>query len=219
MLLNRLQNLLAGIYDARVGCDIYDFLVTDRSHLPPSCRSRGADEELLVLSRDGECAMSLYIDAAVLARLQASDPLRELNSANVADLWTALEGVSHFHYLAWNARHNRSVSLHELELQAEIDKYVASFWMLSRQRPQRFPAELARLLFDSTRVDPLLAGERAPIYRAASHHAERFCRSLERLLRSARIGPDGQGILASLRRFYRLSDTRKVAHIARLEAA
>jgi len=219
MLLNRLQTLLGGIYDARVGCDIYDYLVTDRAALPAGCHSRGADEELLVLSHEGECAMALYIDPAVLGRLQASDPLRELNSGNVADFWTVLEGVSHFQYLAWNAHHDRSVSLHELELQAEIDKYVSSFWVLRRQRPQHFPAELARLLFESTRIDPMLAGERAPIYRAATHHAERFCRSLERLLRAARPRHDSPRILASLRRFYRLNDARKRAHIARLEMA
>ena len=36
----------------------------------------------------------------------------------------ALEGVSHFLYLIWNASFDRSVTLLEMELQAEIDKFV-----------------------------------------------------------------------------------------------
>ena len=216
MLLRRLQNLLGGIYDVRTGHDIYDFLITDRSCLPREARSHKADEQLLVAQGANECAVSLYIDPDVLMRLQAADPLRALHSGNVADFWTVLEGVSHFQYLAWNARHDKQVSLHELELQAEIDKYVSSFWMLRRQQPERFPAELARILFGHTRIDPVLAGDRAPLYRAATRQAERFCRDLEQNLRRGPGGRGGRGILASLRRFYRLTDARKLAHIERL---
>ena len=213
MLLNRLQSLLGGIYDARIGHDIYDFLITDRSRLPEKALSRGADEELVIAHDAQGCAMSLYIDPAVLDRLHAADPLRELHSGNVADFWTVLEGVSHFQYVAWNARHDKGVSLHELELQAEIDKYVSTFWMMRRQHPQRFPAELARILFGKTRVDPALAGDRAALYRAATRHAERYCRNLEQTLRQMAGGRDGEGILASLRRFYRWGNARKLAHI------
>jgi len=47
--------------------------------------------------------MSLYLDPALLQRLAREDPLTRLHAGNVADCWTALEGVSHFLYLAWNA--------------------------------------------------------------------------------------------------------------------
>ncbi len=50
-------------------------------------------------------------------------------------IWTALEGVSHFVYLAWNAGHDKPVSLLELEMQAEVDKYVGSYWLMRRQLP------------------------------------------------------------------------------------
>ena len=55
------------------------------------------------------------------------------------DYWTALEGVSHFVYFAWNAGYDKPVSILELEMQAEIDKYIATFTLLRRQSPQRFP--------------------------------------------------------------------------------
>src|SRR5437763_1720102 len=118
MLLSRLQHLLGGIYDVRIAHDVYDFLVTDRGRLPHAARSGVADEELLVAQpADGndEVVMSLYLDPALLERLRREDPLRRLHAGNLADCWTALEGVSHFLYLAWNAGHDRPVSLLELE--------------------------------------------------------------------------------------------------------
>ena len=215
MLLSRLQELIGGIYDVRVAYDVYDFLVTDRRRLPHAAHAGLADEELLVAeSADGsELSLSLFLDPALLERLAGADPLVELNGGNVADWWTALEGVSHFLYLAWNAGHDKPVSLLELEMQAEVDKYVASYWLMRRQHPQHFPAELRRMLFERTRIDPRLAAERRRLYGEANRYAARFCRRLEQRLARAVHGE--REVLAELRRFYRLSNARKRAHIER----
>jgi hypothetical protein len=219
MLLTRLQGLISGIYDVSVAHDVYDFLVTDRGHLPAAVREGDTDEELIVAQpaaddHEGEVGMSLYLDPAMLERLALADPMVRLDEGNVADYWTALEGVSHFLYLAWNAGHDRPVSLLELEMQAEVDKYVASYWLMREQWPERFPAELLRLLFERTRIDPRLARGRESMYRAASRYAEKFCRRLEQSLRDAR-GESSGAVLAELRRFYRLTNMRKMAHIER----
>jgi len=215
VILRQLQELLGGIYDVSIAHDVYDFLVTDRARLPATARSHPTDEQLVVAAAgEGELGVSLYLDPSLLERLQREDPLTSLHGGNVADYWTALEGVSHFVYLAWNCGHDKTVSLLELELQAEIDKYVASYWLLKRQFPQRFPAELARLLFERTRIDPTLAAGRETIYRRASGYAERFCRRIEQLLRARGAEPQRR-VLAELRRFYRLTDARKLAHIER----
>jgi hypothetical protein len=214
MILRRIQDLIGGIYDVPIAHDVYDFLVTERTHLPQRAPHTGAEEELLIVEEQGAVGVSLYLDPELLERLQRADPLEHLDAGNVADYWTALEGVSHFVYLAWNAGHDKPVSILELEMQAEIDKYVASVALLRRQSPQRFPAELLRLLFERTRVDPTLACARQHMYRAASRYAEKFCRQLERGLRDSR--PEfGRDVLAQLRRFYRLTDGRKMAHIER----
>ena len=220
MLLSRLQELIGGIYDVRIAHDVYDFLVTDRRQLPQAARGGTAEEELLVAEpADGsdELALSLYLDPALLRRLAREDPLVRLHAGNVADWWTALEGVSHFLYLAWNAGHDKPVSLLELEMQAEVDKYVASYWLLRRQFPQHFPAELRRALFARTRVAPDVAAERVALYREASRYAEKFCGRLEQTLARARRArtrrADDGAVLAELRRFYRLTHARKRALI------
>jgi hypothetical protein len=219
MILKQLQDFIGDIYDVSISHDVYDFLVTDRRCLPAFARSSSfTDEELIVAQPEegetGEIAMSLYLDPELLERLGRADPMQRLHDGNVADYWTALEGVSHFVYLAWNAGHDKPVSLLELEMQAEVDKYVGSYWLMRQQFPDRFPAGLLGLLFERTRIDPRLAAGREDLYREASRYAEKFCRRLEQSLRGAR-GRSQTEVLAELRRFYRLTNARKVAHIQR----
>jgi len=211
MLVRALQGLLSGIYDAPVHYDVHDFLLTDRAQLPESLRESGTDEQVLVLQEGAVASVGVFLDAALLARLAADDPLRSLNASNIADYWTVLEGVSHFLYLAWNSAHDRAVSLLELELQAEIDKYVASWWLLRQQDPARLPAELHPLLFTRSRIDAALAVGRVELYRHANEYAARFCRHLQRQL-AGRARARGEA-LVELRRFYRLSRERKMRHI------
>jgi hypothetical protein len=220
-LVAQIQRMLAEIYDLDLQHDARDFLVTRRSRLPVAARvgPDGQDEELLVAQFPGELAMTLFVDARVLRRLQQHDPLRHLNAGNVADWWTVLEGVSHFAYMIHNASHDRAVDRLELELQAEVDKYVATAWLLLRQSPRRLPLELHPLLFKRTRIDPGRAGTLYGLYAAASHHAARFCRRVESGLaraREAAARPLAATQMSELRRFYRLGSLRKLEHIASL---
>jgi hypothetical protein len=214
MVLQQLQGLLAGIYDLPLHYNVYDFLFTERERLPRDVRESRTDEQVLVMSDESGASLGLFLDEQLLGRLAAANPLEALTSANVADYWTALEGVSHFLYLTWNAGHDRGVSLLELELQAEIDKYVASWWLLREQDPQRHPTELHRLLFDRTRIDEALAGTSCELYREANRYAARFCRRLQRQLSAGAVRVRREA-LSELRRFYRLSRARKVDHIQR----
>ncbi|HEY6456704.1 MAG TPA: hypothetical protein VIY90_15630 [Steroidobacteraceae bacterium] len=217
-MLRPLQRLLETIYDAPSGHDVRDFLVTERRHLPGECRAHAADEEL-VLVQQRRCAyLMLYLDSAVLARLRERDPLRALNGGNIADFWVALEGVSHFSCLMWNAGHERGVTLLDLELQAEIDKYIVSFWLLRTQYPGHLPRELHHVLFVRTHVNPALSAARRQIYATATHYAARFCTSLQSALFSSRPA-HRRGAVAMLRRFYRLTSSGKLRYIDALAAS
>ena len=215
MLLRELQQLLGRIYDIRIEHDIYQFLVTDRSQLAPAARHAAraeSDEQLLVSEIDGDACVSLFLDRGVLERLTQANPMRDLNSANLADYWTALEGVSHFQYLAWNATHDRGVALHELEMQAEVDKYAATLFLLGAQREGRFPLLLHRCLFDLAKVDRTLAARSVELYTSASRYAARFCQGLERrFLKRGR--PRCEALIRELRHFYRLTHGHKIRHI------
>jgi len=213
-MLRALQKLLAGIYDVPLTHDVSEFLLTDRARLPQGARASRAEEQVLVAEDGDTLWISVYLDPGLLQRLAASNPFEALHSDNIADYWTVLEGVSHFVYLVWNASHDRPVTTLELELQAEIDKYVASVWLLREQNPGRFPAELHPLLFDRARVDDELAGDRVELYRQANSYAARYCRRLARTLQPAGSAADAAAV-TELRRFYRLGRERKVRHIER----
>lgn len=212
MVVRDLQGLLERTYDVPLAHDVEEFLLTDRSALPAEFGERATDEQLLVAQDGEEMTLGLFLEPAVLTHLAEANPLQALNGANLADYWTALEGVSHFVYLAWHAGHDRAVGLLELELQAEVDKYVCSVQLLRAQDPTRFPAELHRVLFERARVDATLAGERAGLYRRANQYASRFCAHLSRLLRP--MGALAQArARCELRRFYRLTSAMKLRHI------
>lgn len=211
-MLRPLQHLLETIYDARSGHDVRDFLLTERRQLPRSRRQQAAEEELVLIQQRHCCRLGLYIDAAVLQRLASHDPLHALSGENIADFWIALEGVSHFTYLTWNAGHSRGVSQLELEIQGEVDKYIATLWLLRAQHPGHRPREVHPALFERTRVDPRLPPARQQLYVAATRYAARFCARLESALLSNRPALRRNAITA-LRRFYRLGSTRKLRHI------
>jgi hypothetical protein len=210
----QLQSLLADLYDTPVEHDVHDFLITSATQaaalqqadsLPPT------DEQLLIAESATGVELGLYVDAAVLVRLAQRCPLAALDESNLADYCTVLEGVSHFHYVAWNAGHTRSVSLLELELQAEVDKYASALSLLLAQHEGRFPSDLFRRLFAGCRLMPHLDDEERRRYLEAHRCAARFCERLEaRFLR--RRQPRPAALLAELRSFYRLGSHAKLRH-------
>ena len=105
MLLGKLQALLHELYALDVSYEVDDFLTTD-ADLARALDSGGrkVDEKLLIAETDGEAEVALYLERELLERLQLHDPLTCLDAENLADFWSALEGVSHFTYYAWNAQ-------------------------------------------------------------------------------------------------------------------
>ncbi len=211
MLLAQLQGLLSDLYALEVAYDVNDFLITDES-LAAALDSDGrrVEEKLLIAEDDDEAAgVSLYLGAELLDRLRRNDPSRRLNEKNLQDFWTALEGISHFVYYAWNAHLDKSVTLLEMELQAEVDKFVATSVLLRRQG-SGFPAGLHRWLFSDAEFDAELSPAERLRYRDANRYAGKYCRGLVSSLSERRIDAD---MRAELRHFYRLSQPAKIQHI------
>jgi hypothetical protein len=210
MILRAMQQLLAQCYDAPSDYDVYDFLASDRARLGIGAQS--VDEQVFVAETVDGPYLRVFIDSPVLERLARHSPLRELNEENLSDYCTALEGVSHFHYLTWRIARGLPVSLLELELQAEVDKYVGATILFTRQRGGAFPQNLHRRLFDRISFVEGLDRESAERYRIANRHAANYCGKLnERFLRS-RCRPEAW--LAELRRFYRCGHAEKVRRSA-----
>jgi hypothetical protein len=215
-LLRRMQTLLAQLYDAPVREDVQDFVLSDRRRLRQAVGAQAApetDEQVYVVEEEQGVRVGLFLDRGVLERLERRDPLAALDERNLQDFCTALEGVSHFHYLVWSLARGRNVSLLELELQAEVDKYATAVALLTRQQAGRFPQALHARMFHAVSFLPQLDEISRQRYEEANRHAARFCRSLEeRFLRVRRQRPELW--VAELRRFFRRSHQEKIRQLA-----
>jgi hypothetical protein len=125
----------------------------------------------------------------------------------------AVEGVSHFIYAVCCAKADRPVSQIELELQAEVDKYVTC--LLVTEPELEVSSALRQRLFGDAEYEPDLDHEEATRYRAANDNAQRYAAWLEDTFVARRRIPE---MLGELRRFYRLGLAAKLATCVRRAA-
>jgi len=208
-LLVDVQRRLEALYALPAESPVTDFLIEqeDAEHLP------GGGSRTLVRQEGDEVALGVVLDRRVGEGLAGADPRKRLDSANLDAFSTLTEEVSHFLYLLYCARAARPATELELELQAEIDKYLTVAFLLSLQNEGAVSARLRHLLFRSYRLRDGLTPERAERYRVASRLADRYCGWLEqRFLRPSRLFD----LARETRRFYRLAQRQKLEKIAEL---
>ena len=217
MLLNRLQQHLENIYEVRSGYRVADFLISDPAlarDLDESETARELPEKLLIRKQgDEDVNIGLYLDPGLIQRLEEHDPTQSLHGKNLHDFWLAIEGISHFLYFTWNAGYERRVSLLEMELQGEVDKYILAAFLFYSQQQGEVPAGLHQHLFHELAYDERLNAAELQRYRRANYLAARFCYSVETLFLRSRAHA---GMINALRRFYRLTHHHKICAIERL---
>lgn len=210
-MLAELQQQLSDIYQVDSAHDVRDFLITDPTLakcIGQDAMLSNTDETLLVAEDDQGLALSLFLDGDMLARLEAANPFDRLQSGLLDDLWKVLEGVSHFSCVTWKAAQDRTVTLLELELQGEIDKFVTTALLALAQADAELLNGLHGWLFDEVRFHDELDEEQLDRYRAANDYAARFCHRIREQLLQNEIAA-----FAELRQFYRLQAGDKISHI------
>ncbi|MGD2082992.1 MAG: hypothetical protein PVF91_08505 [Chromatiales bacterium] len=214
MRLNTLQAWLERIYDLRVDARVEDFLFSGREVLEQLVGdpdvSRDTPEMLLVSEQDDGVDLSLFLDRDLLDRLAADSPALHLHDDNLAPLLVAVEGVSHFLYLVWHVGLSRPVTQLELEIQAEVDKFIVARLLARRHYGPGALGALREGLFRRFRVRQGLPPERRARYLRASSLADHYCRTLDDL--SGRRGCPPP-VRSELRRFYRMGQSGKIRHI------
>jgi hypothetical protein len=117
-----------------------------------------------------------------------------------------IEGVSHFVYVVERARARRETTQLELEVQAEVDKWVvlaASIRAFDADRSAR----LRERLYDQVTFAHEAETEMGERYRVANDVAHRFVRRLEReYVEPGRFG----GLRAELLRFFHVGQEEKL---------
>ena len=117
-----------------------------------------------------------------------------------------IEGVSHFVYVANRAAEGREATQLEMEMQAEVDKYVVLASSLGASTVEA-SARLRERLFERVRYTHDAASELGERYRVANDVAHGFVRKLEGRFVAARNWPALRG---ELRHFFRMGQAEKV---------
>jgi hypothetical protein len=206
--LARVQRGLEALYRVDTGACVDDFVI-DEAARDAVVTERRPREQLLVCEGDGEMSIALFVDPAAIANLVRHDPGDRLGDHNLGDFLLAIEGVSHFIYAIWCARAERPVTQLELELQAEVDKYVTC--LLVGDPDRHVSARLRERLFADPCYEPDLDRDERARYQAANDNAYRYTAWLEHAFVADRKIPE---MLGELRRFYRHGLAGKLATIA-----
>lgn len=213
MRLNELQAELEGSYDVSSPHRVEDFVFHDRflaGELSGDPSLQGAPEALLVSQRDDDLDVSLFVDPSVMQGLSTERHGHCLHCGNLGSFWVALEGVSHFLYLVCNADLNRCVTRLEMELQAEVDKFVIAARRLQRHYGRVSLDALRCMLFRDVGFHKDLDDDSRQRYQQANQMAARYCAVIQPgLLQGGRQA----GLDAELRRFYRMDQQQKMHHI------
>jgi len=173
-----------------------------------------APEMLLVFEEEDALSLGLFLDEAVMAAARAADPHHarpRLTARTVLSQVTcATEGISHFVYLATRAQAGRPVSLLELEVQAEVDKFALLVLHLWRRRLRHMSRALRHRLFERVRYRAHLDLESLERYQTAHRLGSGYARWLEgRFVEEADI----EGLLRELRASYRLGGGEKIGYL------
>lgn len=210
-MLANLLSQLDRIYDLELQVEIEQFLIS-RETCQRLAGERTVGGTVIVHQgkEDGEIELGVYIGEETLAHLDGLDLSGGLASDHFAALCTAIEEVSHFAYLMWNANRDKSVTQLELELQAEVDKFVTSALLIARENGGRIPTQLLDRLFDDFDLRDGLDHSHRERYLTASSFARSYCSFLmRRFLSQSRVAD----LLAELRHFYRLTQRGKIGRI------
>jgi hypothetical protein len=186
-LASRVQAALERMYGLERVADVVDFVADFVA------QGESFEREALLLreAQDGTLEVSLHL------------PILE-EEAELDTLCQIIEGVSHFVYVVERARTLRGTTQLELELQAEVDKWVvlgASMCPFDAGRSAALRTQLyERVVFEHD-------GELGERYRVANDTANRFVRRLEREY----VGPARYGELrVELRRFFQVGQEEKL---------
>jgi hypothetical protein len=191
-MLQDLQNWIERTYRLEGEEDLSPYLIGKRElkrFLKPGDPFREAEEVVLFTESGGEYFLGLYL---------------ELQGSRLHRLLTKLEGVSHLRLMLHRLRSGEILSRLELELQAEVDKFV----FLRLQKPAEDPAFHLRRKAGL----PGLSAEQQRLYGDSLKLANRYCGKLEREFLATR---SRDGLLRELREFYRMNHWRKLEYLGK----
>ncbi len=221
-LLEAVGGLLERTYRIRTClADLGPFVIGDLGYRELYGSSRGEldvgstgvrSAKTLIREMHGETAVCVYFPDSLIRCLEAFPPQHGLGAENLDAFATFVEEIDHLLVVAERTLSLRPVSLFELELHANVSKYLVLARFLAGRRNRLEPAKrmwLRHRLFDQIRFcdeDPAVRDR----YRDAARWAQRLLNGLSSLRCAARVD--------ALRRFHSSSLSEQLRQISRLAA-
>lgn len=202
MILYQIQRQLEALYQTDTQANVEDFLIR-------SSKRGGRPESLFIKYSSKTLEVGLFIAPDVLHTLKKYDPFACLGEQNLKAFLIAAEGVSHFVYLLKKTNENNPVTQLELELQAEIDKYLLTCFLFAFHH-QKIPTFFFSYLFEDLRWAASLTLEEKGRYIEANRLATKFCAGLDQ--KYLRHG-SWDRLIEAARHFYRLSHWDKIRYL------
>ena len=191
----RVQKGLERLYGLDEGPAVADYM---------EAANEGEREALLVREGDDVFEVALKVPSLGERTFDMED------AAHLDRLCQLIEGVSHFVYFAHRAQGDRETTALEMEVQAEVDKYVILATSLGALNVRR-STRLRQRLYDAVRYAHEAHTELGERYRVANRAAHRFVHHLERRYVAGGRFPE---MRAELRRFFHFGQSDKM-HLGR----
>lgn len=174
MIVERVQRLLTQLYGLHHIPNIRQHII---AAIPKEATTvvghRDLQREAVFVCESGEgLEIGVYLDPAILKRLSRGQANR-----HVDDLSCVAEGVSHFIYLIDRYLAGRSCTPLELELQAEVDKFLTRA-LMTLETEGHPPRDLFHRQFEAVAYDATLNTDERDRYETANHFAAKFCHDL-----------------------------------------
>lgn len=216
-MLSHIQKIIEKIYKVETFLDVENYLIYEpifniQNDQDPCNIKSQSSKGCLLISQDGEeLKLALYLGRETVSNLKNIHLQKDFSSSNLSDFFLATEEISHFIYAVWNAMNNRQITIFEMELQAEVDKYIAAIFYSSSINSGRVPAKnIRKRLFEDSVLNQDLLSEERERYRDANRMAMNYCHYLESNYLKKN---DITSLVRDIRHFYRLGQNGKISYI------
>jgi len=171
MRIDGIYKTLCELYDIHDTLDINRYLTMSLDGKNSAEVGSGSSnrEMLLIRENDGYLEIGLFIDPSILTAIESDEPLNHLD-----ELACAIEGTSHFLYFMERAQRGIPLSMLELELQAEVDKFLMIHLTAEKNEGGTSP-QLFQKLFQDFSLTKELSPEEVERYTTANYFAAKYC--------------------------------------------
>lgn len=179
-ILKKLLNHLEMVHPYQLPDELPCFLIDDETRQSLQGANTDLDEQLFIQESQDTLDVALYIAPSIVEHLEQDPPTQRLHAGNLDAFCVALEGLSHLVFLSWRTAQSWPVSALEIELQAEVDKFVLGLWLQLQQGAEPLGAskQLLFALFENYQLSQAVLAQEKQRYLEASQLAAKICYAL-----------------------------------------